>query len=286
MSCDTITDYSLMPLINDFRIHEPTLTCLISQAPKFSSIVGKTKDKTEKDLIGLDDHDKSRIVFLNSEADFVENVSVRMSLLNQCPSFVINRNLLDSHVYIIKKWAIDYATKNKYEWIEILITVSFMYVCRKLVSIKGELLPLLVREQFLRGKSDLKDCQNLSSREELELSFEPSEGPFRGLFLRPDSVGKKIDCMAHMISEGSFCVRANNATSYLEANKFVAQNPSLWAIVPAKMKGVNDSVIGKEHTIGDKSTVRRCVIGKKSSIGSKVKMSDSVLMQKCVVEDG
>ena len=115
MSCDTITDYSLIPFINDFRVHESTLTCLISQAPNFSSILGKTKDKTEKDLIGLDSSDKSRIVFLNSEADFVDNVTIRMSLLNQCPNFVINRYLLDAHVYIIKKWVIDYVINNKYE---------------------------------------------------------------------------------------------------------------------------------------------------------------------------
>lgn len=114
MSCDTITDYPLLPLINDFRVNESTLTCLISQAPKFSKILGKTKDKTEKDLIGLDSSD-SRIVFLNSEADFVENVTIKMSLLDQCPNFVINRNLLDAHVYIIKKWVVDYVIKNKYE---------------------------------------------------------------------------------------------------------------------------------------------------------------------------
>ena len=267
MSCDTITDYPLIPFINDFRIHDATLTCLLAQAPQFSSIVGKAKDKSEKDLIGLSNEDNSQIVFLNSEADFSENVSIKRSMINQCPNFVINRNLLDAHVYIIKKWAIDYVVKHD------------------LSSIKGELLPLLVQEQFTRGRSELKDCYKLSDREKLNETFEPMKGLFRGLFLERESSDRKIICRSHMINHGS-CLRANNATSYLEANKLVATNPALWSVTPSKLRGVYNSVVGKEHSIGDKSTVRRCVIGKKSVIGCKAKLQDSVVMQESTVEDG
>lgn len=154
------------------------------------------------------------------------------------------------------------------------------------MSIKGELLPLLVREQFMKRDSDLKASYKPSAVEELNQSFEPSKGPFKGLFLCHESSHRKITCRSHMIKQG-FCVRANNVTSYLEANKLVAQNPVLWSVTPAsKIRGVNDCVIGEEYTIGDKSTVKRCVVGKKSTIGSKVKLQDSVLMQKSVVEDG
>ena len=288
MSCDTITDYPLIPFINDFRIHDATLTCLLAQAPEFSSILGKAKDKSEKDLIGLSDEDKSQIVFLNSEADFSENVSIKRSMMNQCPSFVINRNLLDAHVYIIKKWAIDYVVKHD------------------LSSIKGELLPLLVQEQFTRGRSELKDCYKLSDREKLNETFEPTKGVFRGLYLEREKLNgtfeptkgvfrglyleressdRKIICRSHMISHG-FCLRGNNATSYLEANKLVAANPALWGVTPSKMRGIYSSVVGKEHSIGDKSTVRRCVIGKKAVIGCKAKLQDSVVMQESTVEDG
>lgn len=298
MSCDTITDYPLVPLINDFRIHDATLTCLLAQAPEFSAIVGKAKDKSEKDLIGLSDEDKSRIVFLNSEADFSENVSIKKSMIDQCPNFIINRNLLDAHVYIMKRWVIDYVVKHD------------------LSSIKGELLPLLVQEQFTRGRSELKESHKLSDREKLNETFEPMKGPLRGLFLQPmkgplrgsflerESDGRII-CKSHMITHG-FCLRANNVTSYLEANKLVSTNPLLWnitpstitpstitpstitssKITPSTMRSVSNSVVGKELSIGEKSTVRRCVIGKKSVIGSKAKLQDSVVMQESTVGDG
>lgn len=275
MSCDTITDYPLVPFINDFRLNDATLTCLLSRAPIFSSILGRTKEKTEKDLIGLDGPDKSRIVFLNSEADFVENVSIKTSLIKQCPNFVISRNLLDAHVYIIKKWVIDFI-KKKY-------TLSAQD--HMVASIKGELIPLLVREQFTKAGSDLKSCYKRSVREELDMSFEPTNGPLKGIFLSPENSGGNITCLSHMINQG-FCIRANNATSYLEANKFVAQNPGLWGLQPpSKMKGVNDSVVEDEKSIGEKSTVRRSVMGRKSVVGSKVKLQDSVLMQKSKVHD-
>ncbi|CAG2122749.1 unnamed protein product, partial [Medioppia subpectinata] len=115
LSCDTITDFPLKRLIDFYRIHNPTLLALISSIPynNENSIPGrKGREKIEKDLIGIDAQNGDRLVFMSSEADFDESVSFSVSMLKKCPQMTIKSNLLDAHIYLLKKWTLRYLEEN------------------------------------------------------------------------------------------------------------------------------------------------------------------------------
>merc|ERR1719319_1592499 len=71
-----------------------------------------------------------------AEADVEEGVRVRPKVLAAHPRMVIHSTLQDCHLYIMKRWVIDYVIADK-----------------NISTIKGELVPLLVGKQFSSGKA-------------------------------------------------------------------------------------------------------------------------------------
>ena len=71
----------------------------------------------ERDLVGLD-LQTPRLVFLVSEADLTseneEELSIRKSVMKHFPQINVQGNLLDAHLYVIKKWVCDYIAENRY----------------------------------------------------------------------------------------------------------------------------------------------------------------------------
>lgn len=71
----------------------------------------------ERDLVGLD-LQTPRLVFLVSEADLTseneEELSIRKSIMKHFPQISVQGNLLDAHLYVIKKWVCDYIAENRY----------------------------------------------------------------------------------------------------------------------------------------------------------------------------
>lgn len=59
-----------------------------------------------------------RLVFLVSEADLTsdneEELSIRKSVMKHFPQISVQGNLLDAHLYVIKKWVCDYISENRY----------------------------------------------------------------------------------------------------------------------------------------------------------------------------
>lgn len=70
----------------------------------------------EKDLVGLDVQ-TPRMVFLVSEADLTsdneEELSIRKSIMKRFPQISVQSNLLDAHLYVIKKWVCSYIAENR-----------------------------------------------------------------------------------------------------------------------------------------------------------------------------
>ena len=66
----------------------------------------------ERDLVGLD-AETSRLVFLASISDFDDTVSMPRRLLRKHPHISMFSQLTDAHLYIIRKWVIDYLAYEK-----------------------------------------------------------------------------------------------------------------------------------------------------------------------------
>ena len=67
--------------------------------------------------MGLDQQ-TSRLVFMTSEADCDEDVTFMKSIFKLFPHVKVHSNLVDAHLYIFKKWVIDYVASNRLVYFE------------------------------------------------------------------------------------------------------------------------------------------------------------------------
>lgn len=109
VSCDIVTNVSLYPLINKFRQHDATLVALLMKGCDEDAVVPgpKSKEKPERDLI-LTNINTNRLIFSASLSDFEEQVSLPGHLFRGNGKVQIDSRLLDAHVYIMKRWLLDF----------------------------------------------------------------------------------------------------------------------------------------------------------------------------------
>ena len=70
----------------------------------------KSKHRPERDLIGIQPV-SGRLLFLAAISDFEEIMNVNAHLLRKNGKMIIYSTLLDSHIYAMKKWIIDFLQK-------------------------------------------------------------------------------------------------------------------------------------------------------------------------------
>lgn len=70
----------------------------------------KTKQKLERDLIGIHP-DSQRLLFLAAISDFEEVMTINAHLLRKNGKITIHSRLTDSHIYVMKKWVLDFLKK-------------------------------------------------------------------------------------------------------------------------------------------------------------------------------
>ncbi|XP_013410892.1 translation initiation factor eIF-2B subunit gamma isoform X2 [Lingula anatina] len=301
ISCDLIVDFPLNALADVHRTYDATVTTLMSVAPEtFTELTApgtKSKRKMEHDFVGLDEKG-NRLLFLGSDADFEETVTFKKSLLKRHPCINIRTKLLDGHLYLMKKWVLDYLAEQS-----------------SLTTLKGELVPYLVRKQFSQAakvpEKDLpnanasvisvatvKDIYGFAVEDNMAgitreySSWNDHSGDMEGCYH-----GNKIRCYTHILNEG-FLLRANTVATYCEANRQIAKllaslRPSKdvkpvhpTATVAQKAQVGNDSLVGEGVTIGEKTSIKKSVIGKHCSIGEKVKITNSVIMDHVTIKEG
>lgn len=289
ISCDLVTDFSLQPMANLHRIHDSSLTILLTPWPedlKGAAIPGrKGKHKLEKDIIGMDD--KARLMLVNSEADFDEGVPIRLSVLQDHPVIKVHSNFMDSHVYMMKKEVVDFLIENK-----------------NISTIKGEMLPNLVFSQY--GRKKWTPCCNSGSADILKkldnverilndenylkkVSLEMSSWNDHWGTLDESYHGDHLRCYAYVNKEG-FTVRANTLVGYMEANKQTSKYLKTLPPTPSATQylksQVGDSIVGKDCELGEKASMKKSVVGARCKVKEKVKIVSSVVMENVLIEAG
>ena len=114
LSCDLVTNVPLHLLADVFRTHNSTTAILLSPEPiteQESSSKSSKGSHRERDIIGLNKF--SQLLFFCSEADLVDNLTLSRGMLKQNPHIQFHTDLLDGHLYLMKKWVLDYLTQNK-----------------------------------------------------------------------------------------------------------------------------------------------------------------------------
>ncbi|KAG1668937.1 Translation initiation factor eIF-2B subunit gamma [Nymphon striatum] len=300
MSCDMIIDFPLTKLLDEYRVHKASMVALLAPVPDCMNemtIPGpRTKKKFEKDIIGLE-ISTGRLFSLASEADYDDVIHIRKSILKKHPRIRYTDDLSDAHLYIFRKWVLDYLRHDK-----------------NISSIKGELVPLLLKKQFESSKDNEVSASDSSAQSVkvkkdfhsfaqepnkfLQMAFEMTQSNQAYSYEDP------IRCYGYIMKEG-FCMRANTVPTFLALNKQIVtqwtnlapcQNrPLISQNVVSKAKnqkgeyvypGCSNSSIGDSTHLGEKITISCSVIGKHCRIGDGVKIMNSVIFSHIKIEDG
>ena len=88
------------------------------------------KQKPERDLIAINPQ-SNRLIFMASMSDFEENVALPGHLMRSNGKVNMFSGLLDAHVYVIRKWVVDYLDTS----------AGFS-------TIKGEFIPFIIKKQM------------------------------------------------------------------------------------------------------------------------------------------
>lgn len=152
VSGDLITNANILEVINLFRKHDASLaTLFFNNGPEeYIELPGpKTKSKPDRDLVGID-KETERLVFLASASDFEENVTLPRFLIKKFDTISLYSRLLDAHVYVMKNWVF-----------------SYLVAADKFTSVKGELIPYVVKKQLSKAKNP---SDKRTSEKNVELS--------------------------------------------------------------------------------------------------------------------
>ncbi|XP_041658396.1 translation initiation factor eIF-2B subunit gamma [Cheilinus undulatus] len=295
VSCDLITDVALHEVVDLFRAHNATLAMLMSKAHEFTETVpgqkGKKKTAEQRDFVGVDQSGK-RLLFMANEADLEDGLSIRKSIMRKHPRMLIKTGLVDAHLYCLKKAVVDFLADNK-----------------SISSIRGELVPYMVRKQFskttasqkIKDDADEQSQKNdsstnqeilISSRDEalLQLAQERSCWNDHRGDMNEAYHGGKLRCYVHIMDQG-LCCRVNTLPAYIEANRLApklfdepAVHPS--AVISERCQMGSDSIIGAQCQIADKTSIKRSTVGNSTTVKEKVKVTNSIIMHGVTIEEG
>lgn len=116
ISCDLIADVDIGEVLNLYRKHNASITALMLPVPRVPDELvtpgPKNKQKPETDLIGIS-NETGRLIFLASASDFEETINISRTLLRKHPSFTVHSKLMDTHLYVMNKWVVDFLVHNK-----------------------------------------------------------------------------------------------------------------------------------------------------------------------------
>lgn len=293
ISCDLVTNVDFYPVLNMFRKNDASVVSLFingsSEADAASLVIPgpKTKLKQERDLVGINP-ENDRLLFLASTSDFEENMTLPAHLLRSHGKIVIHSGLVDAHVYLIKKWIVDYLAKTD-----------------KFSTIKGELLPFIIKKQMSRpthavnnlGFSevsfDSNDIFENVKQDELDQKvLETNLNNFSRLKKSHDA--ELIRCFAYIAPAESIGIRVNTILGFCIANKKVfgmwdslcGKTPLISPNATMKSTQVSEGVaVAENTTISEKTSIKSSVFGANSFVHPKTKISDSYIMNNVTIEE-
>ena len=296
ISGDTIVDPSFIHQMMDTHLRdEATVTLALKHKPSMDSDPSSLRNVRSGDIIGTDSS-STQLLFIASSDDYVDSpMKIKHSLLDGFHAIKFGYNILDSHIYIFSRFAMDLLERQKH-----------------ISSLKTEFIPFLLRCQY-RPKLALsapkpaksashddfdQDHRHAASHSDSQASTSAKNVSERSS-APPHSTG--VLCRIHMIDDTQYCSRVNDLASYIQTNKdiatgkhffkpsepvirgaFIAQDSN----IGAKSQIGTDCNIGGSSKIGAKSTIQATVIGRHCQIGDQVKIQGCVLMDHIIVESG
>ncbi|KDQ57545.1 hypothetical protein JAAARDRAFT_35255 [Jaapia argillacea MUCL 33604] len=236
----------------------------------------------------------------------VEELDLRMSLLNWYPRTKLSTKFQDSHVYVCRRSVLD-ALGQKHH----------------LESFREEFIPWLCKLQYQSTKREkyggvVANSSNTASQSMAlhhstsqvvddithpVASSSPLNDKDISLSIPPSPTGHETDLLVqaslrvgvvlHKATAG-YAARANTLHTFLELNRhFLSKttytpptDPKDRALLDPKIQISSDSIVGDSTRIEERTTIKRSVIGNHCIIGKMVKITGCVLQDHCVLADG
>lgn len=294
-SCDSIVDpKSLLALLNHYRLYDPMLTMLLANNPTYFQCQPtpgrRDKETYPRDVITIEPLEKldqtttqeysaNKVVFLHSERDLGKNLRIKNRELALHPSLEVCSQLLDTHIYIMKRQALEFLSQHEDKKV-----------------LKGEVIPLLIARQFSKLESDSydrgddDDGEDLSgftrrSDHELELkerleSFNP-RNVAQSNYLHKPKLPRPTACHA-LVTKNPIAYRANTLRSYLDCNRESKSILNLFGL--KNLTFVKECLVGDDTKVGEKCLFKGGSIGNGCKIGDKVKLFNCVVMDNVEIE--
>ncbi|XP_025198720.1 translation initiation factor eIF-2B subunit gamma [Melanaphis sacchari] len=290
ISCDLITDIDLHQVLNIYRNNNASLVSLYFSPSQDEQCVFtvpglKSKNKFEKDIIGYDSK-TSRLLLMASASDYEETMPISSSLLKKCSNLTLCSKLLDSHMYIMKRWLVNYLVKD--------INIS---------TLKGELLPFVVKKQLSKHSKNIEPSEKCIEDEEDEkpdifnISKESDiETNIRSMscFGNISNFEEIIKCYACVI-DSNIGIRANTLYDYCRINKIIHKlNINLGdekdkispdAEILSNQFDKETCFVGPNTKIMEKTSIKSSTIGSRCTINSKTRITDCILMNGVTIEE-
>ncbi|XP_060651665.1 translation initiation factor eIF-2B subunit gamma [Drosophila nasuta] len=294
VSCDIVSNVSLFPLINKFRADDAALALLLFKSGFESDVVipgPKSKHKPERDMIGIHPSTQ-RLAFVFAASDCEETLNLQRYLLKNRGQLDVYGRLTDGHVYVLKKWVIDYLHRKE-----------------NISTFKGEFLPHLIKKQHYRrtpkSMPDTTSDLNVATKQDDNiLHYAPhtlmdqkvtQASLFNQSLSHVPYHGDIIRCFAVQAPQGAIGVRVNNTLSFLAINRKLA---TIWTdlcddahplIAPGavvKSTQTKDIIVADNAKLSEKTSLNSSVFGSNSIVNPKNIVTNSIIMSNAIVEEG
>jgi translation initiation factor eIF-2B subunit gamma len=215
-------------------------------------------------------------MYVNADdVDDDDVIVLRKALLRRVPRLAIRSDLVDAHLYIVSHWTLSLLPE---------------IVSKGMVSLQADLLPIMVRGQFVRA---WRERAAAILRNDPRTLYDTSA----------DVDADAIKCFMHVLDDAHYCRRVQTLNDFILVNRDVAAHKGQTGFRPAvaPSKGHNfvdpgttidaqanvgpDCVVGAGTFIGAGSSVVFSNVGAHCKIGANVKIVNSVLLDHVTIED-
>ncbi|VDN32475.1 unnamed protein product, partial [Gongylonema pulchrum] len=288
VSGDFVSDMSLSPMLALHSAENSALTCLLTDRFITGPVPGlKARQSVGCDFIALAKN--NQLLFIGSEEDYDEEVPMDLILLKKCRSALFTTAYNDCHVYIMKKWIL-----------------NFIKMHRNFTSLKADVIPYILKKQFTKDGLELVENEPVDPLSELvqKLSFGTAIASRKQPAVR---------CFAYILTQenGYIIAHVNTIGAYFEVNKAIVRflssrfsekfptgqtvdTPNTptgfecyvsaaaqFAVV--QHTAAEEGEIAKPLLRSEKPIIKRSVIGANSIIGMKTKIINSLVMDGCII---
>jgi len=265
LCADLVSDVPLQRLADLHHVRDAAVTVLLKE----KAVPREGKAPPWEDAIVLD-ASKEQLLYMAAATDCDGSVDIRASLLRTHGHVRVFTTLVDVHCYIFAKWAFELLESRP-----------------QLTNIRYELLPFLLRHQYIRSEHPLPEA----SRARPHASADRG-GVLGGSALATNPALLYCACLIEPAA-GGVCVRANTLASYLDVNLEVARGAITQPGAAPRSKGEvggksgfgAECVRGDSVELGQQTFVKRSVIGDHCRLGSNVKVTNCVVMDHVTIGD-